>query len=94
VVSAYPYGKRVEFYVCMNVWYVFKELDGLAFRALRREIAKVKQLWLVIGWATKIYYLEFLRASEGTLSHFSMLHLHPPTRNGLEWWVMARSPYV
>jgi hypothetical protein len=30
---------------------------------------------LVIGWVTKIYYLELLRASEGTLSRWSRLHL-------------------
>jgi hypothetical protein len=29
----------------------------------------------VIAWVTKIYYLEFLRASEGTLSRRSRLHL-------------------
>jgi hypothetical protein len=29
----------------------------------------------VIGWVTKIYYLELLRASEGTLSRWSRLHL-------------------
>jgi hypothetical protein len=28
-----------------------------------------------IGWVTKIYYLELLRASEGTLSRWSRLHL-------------------
>jgi hypothetical protein len=27
------------------------------------------------GWMTKIYYLELLRASEGTLSRWSPLHL-------------------
>jgi hypothetical protein len=31
----------------------------------------------VIGWVTKIYYLELLRASEGTLSCWSRLHLLP-----------------
>jgi hypothetical protein len=28
-----------------------------------------------MGWVTKIYYLELLRVSEGTLSHWSRLHL-------------------
>jgi hypothetical protein len=28
-----------------------------------------------MGWVTKIYYLELLRASEGTLSRWSRLHL-------------------
>jgi hypothetical protein len=27
----------------------------------------------IIGWVTKVYYLEFLRASEGTLSRLSQL---------------------
>jgi hypothetical protein len=43
--------------------------------ALRRAIAEVKQRWLVIGWVTKNYYLELLRALEGTLSRWSLLHL-------------------
>jgi hypothetical protein len=31
--------------------------------------------WSVIGWVTKIYYLELLRALEGKLSRWSRLHL-------------------
>jgi hypothetical protein len=42
--------------------------------AVRRAIAEVKQRWSVIGWVTKIYYLELLRVSEGTLSRWSRLH--------------------
>jgi hypothetical protein len=36
----------------------------------RRAIAEAKHRsqWPDIGWVTKIYYLELLRASEGTLS--------------------------
>jgi hypothetical protein len=43
----------------------------------RRAIAGAKQRsqWSVIGWVTKIDYLELLRASEGTLSRWSRLHL-------------------
>jgi hypothetical protein len=43
----------------------------------RRAIAETKQRFQrsVIGWVTKIYYLEFLRASEGTISRWSRLHL-------------------
>jgi hypothetical protein len=39
----------------------------------RRVIAEAKQRsqWSVIGWVTKIYYLELRRASEGTLSRWS-----------------------
>jgi hypothetical protein len=50
---------------------LFEELDGPAVSALRRAIAEVKQRRSVIGWVTKIYYLEFLRASEGVLSRWS-----------------------
>jgi hypothetical protein len=46
---------------------------------LWRAIAEAKQRsqWsvVVIGWVTKIYYLELLRASEGTLNRWSRLHL-------------------
>jgi hypothetical protein len=37
--------------------------------------AKHRYQWLVLGWVTKIYYLELLCASEGTLSRWSRLHL-------------------
>jgi hypothetical protein len=30
--------------------------------------AKHRSQWPVLGWVTKIYYYELLRASEGTLS--------------------------
>jgi hypothetical protein len=50
-------------------------LDGPAVSALRCTIAEVKQRWSVIGWVIKkSYYLELLRASEGTLSRWSRLH--------------------
>jgi hypothetical protein len=43
----------------------------------RRAIAEAKHRsqWPVLGWVTKIYYLELLRASEGTLSRWCRLHL-------------------
>jgi hypothetical protein len=43
----------------------------------RRAIAEAKHWsqWPVIGWETKIYYLKLLRASAGTLSRWSRLHL-------------------
>jgi hypothetical protein len=52
-----------------------EEVDGPAISVLGRAIAEAKQRWSVIGWVTKIYYLELLRASEGTLSRWSRLHL-------------------
>jgi hypothetical protein len=59
-----------------TAWY--EELDGPAVIALRRAIAEVKQRWSVIGWVSKIL---LSRASEGTLSRWSRLHLQslPPT---------------
>jgi hypothetical protein len=43
----------------------------------RRAIveAKHRSQWPVLGWVTKIYYLELLRASAGALSRWSRLHL-------------------
>jgi hypothetical protein len=66
----------------------------------RRAVAAARQRsqWSVMGWVTKISYLELLRASEGTLSCWSRLHLQvvvpTSTRTGPAWWVMARSPCV
>jgi hypothetical protein len=37
--------------------------------------AKHRSQWPVLGWMTTIYYLALLRASEGTLSRWSRLHL-------------------
>jgi hypothetical protein len=37
--------------------------------------AKQRSQRSVIGWVTKIYYLELLHASEGMLSRWSRLHL-------------------
>jgi hypothetical protein len=37
--------------------------------------AKQRSQWSVIGWVSKIYYLQLLRASEATLSRWSRLHL-------------------
>jgi hypothetical protein len=71
------------------------ELNGPAFSALQRAIAEVKQCWSAIGWVTKMYYLELLRALEATLSRWSRLHLQLlAPRTGHAWWVMARSPIV
>jgi hypothetical protein len=62
--------------------------------SLRRAIAKAKQRSqrLVIGWVTKIYYLELFRASEGTLSRWCQLHLQSlaPT----PWLTFHRRPVV
>jgi hypothetical protein len=45
----------------------------------RRTIADAKQRsqWSVIGWVTKIYYIELLRTSEGTLTRCICSHWHP-----------------
>jgi hypothetical protein len=63
----------------VNVFYMkydvllSEELDGSAVSAIAE--AKQRSQWSFIGWVTKIHYLELLRASEGTLSHWSRLHL-------------------
>jgi hypothetical protein len=54
---------------------MLEELDGRAISALGVRSRKHWSQWPVIGWVTKIYYLELLRASEGTLSRWSRLHL-------------------
>jgi hypothetical protein len=61
-----------------------EELDGPAVSALRRAIAEVKQRSF-IRWVTIIYYLEFLRASEGTLSRWSRLYLHSLAPTNPHW---------
>jgi hypothetical protein len=45
----------------------FEELDGPKVRALGVQSRKLSNA-TVIGWETKIYYRERLRAAEGTLS--------------------------
>jgi hypothetical protein len=57
----------------------------MAPRSLRQAIVEVKQCWSIIGWVTKIYYLELLRASEGTLSRWSRLHLQSLKSTNPHW---------
>jgi hypothetical protein len=52
---------------------------------LRRAIAEAKQRRSVIGWVTKIYYLELLCASESTLSRWSRLHLKSLAPTNTHW---------
>jgi hypothetical protein len=44
----------------------------------------------VIGWVTKIYYIELLRASEGTLKHWSRLQLQSLAPALVPWRVDVR----
>jgi hypothetical protein len=46
--------------------------------------------WPVVGWVTKIYCLELLRASEGTLSRWSRLHLQSLAPTPVSWRVNVR----
>jgi hypothetical protein len=46
---------------------------------------EVKQRWLVIRWVTKNLSLELLRASEGTLSRWSRLHLQSIAPTNPHW---------
>jgi hypothetical protein len=52
---------------------VTEELDDPAVSAIAET--KQRSQWSVTGWVIKIYYPELLRASEGTLSRWSRLHL-------------------
>jgi hypothetical protein len=58
----------------------------------RRAIAEAKHRsqWPVFGWVTKIYYHELLRASEGTLSSWSRLHLQSLASTPVSWRVDVR----
>jgi hypothetical protein len=57
--------------------------------------AKQRSKWSVIGWVTKLYCLQLLRASERTLSRWSRLHLQSlvpaPVQGGL---TSGRRPVV
>jgi hypothetical protein len=44
----------------MSVCILSEELGGSVASALRRAITEVKQRWSVVGWVTKMYYLELL----------------------------------
>jgi hypothetical protein len=67
---------------------------------LRHTIAEVKQHWSVIEWVTKNLLsppYELLRASEGTLSRWSWLHLQSLAPINPHWARVVgygRSPYV
>jgi hypothetical protein len=56
-------------------------------QCVRRAIAEAKHRSQrpVLGWVTKIYYLEFLRASEGSLSRWSRLHLRSLAPTNPHW---------
>jgi hypothetical protein len=60
----------------------------------RRAIGEAKQRsqWSVIGWVTKIYYLKLLRATEGTLSRWSRLHLQSLVPTPVSRKVDVRQP--
>jgi hypothetical protein len=62
----------------------------------QRAIAEAKQhsQRSVIGWVTKIYYLELLRASKGTLRRWSQLHLQSLAPTNPHWACVASYPCV
>jgi hypothetical protein len=69
------------------------ELDSSAVSTLRRAIVEVKQHWPVIGWVTKNYYLELLRALEGTLSRWSGLHMQLLAPTNPHWALVGYGPF-
>jgi hypothetical protein len=52
--------------------------------------AKIRYQGSVIGWVTNIYYLEFLRASEGTLNRWFWLQLQSLAATPVSGWVNVR----
>jgi hypothetical protein len=54
---------------------ILEELNCLAVSALGTRSWKLRSKRSFMGWVTKIYYLELLRASEGTLSRSSRLYM-------------------
>jgi hypothetical protein len=62
-----------------------EKLFGSAVSTLWRAIAEVQQRRSVIGWVTKIYYLELLRASVGTSNRWSRLHLQSLSPINTNW---------
>jgi hypothetical protein len=67
-----------------NIWGARWSSGQCARRAIAE--AKHRSQWPVLGWVTKkIYHLELLRASEGTLSRWSRRHLHSLTPTNPHW---------
>jgi hypothetical protein len=54
---------------------VIRGVHGPTVSALSVQLRKLSNALKVIGWVTKTYYLELLRASEGTLGRWSRVHL-------------------
>jgi hypothetical protein len=63
---------------------------SMRFGMRSRKLSNVGQS--LDGWP-KIYYLELLSASEGTLSRFSRLHLQSLAPNNPHWARVARAGY-
>jgi hypothetical protein len=75
-----PYGNVGEhraglFLELERISFYQNTLFSLGMVTLRAVERSVRSQWPVIGLVTKIYYLELLSASEGTLSRWSRLHL-------------------
>jgi hypothetical protein len=64
-------------------------VSGLSVRSRKQTNQR-----LVIGWMIKIYYLELLRASEGTLSRWSRLHLQSLALQFQGGLTLGRRPVV
>jgi hypothetical protein len=82
--SSSRFHTMVHYYFYLFAYLIYKGAKGggrgarwSSGQCARRAIAEAKHRsqWWVIGWVTKIYYLELLRALEGTLSRWSRLRL-------------------
>jgi hypothetical protein len=65
----------IKFLIVLYIENHHREARWSSGQCARRAIAESKHRSQWLGWVTKIYYLELLRASEGTLSRWSRLHL-------------------
>jgi hypothetical protein len=62
-----------------------EELDGFAVSALQHVIAEVRQVNQTLDGWLKMYYVEPLRASKGTLSRWPRLHLQSLAPTNPHW---------
>jgi hypothetical protein len=76
--AIYRHHVIIGTYMHHVLWIVIKTLGSSIAPQWVRSVAiaeaKQRSQWSVLGWVTKIYYLELLRASEGTWSRWSRLH--------------------
>jgi hypothetical protein len=91
----WPLDHRARDMSYMILWWYRTGRSSTATQSMRfgvrsRKLSNVGQL--LEGWS-KIYYLELLRASEGTLSHWSRLHLQSLAPTNPHWARVVYGPF-